>query len=102
MASLLKGNGRKTDSILYAPDPVILPWMSYIRPLLMIQVQILVGDLHRGYLGSPEVTNRFLLIPHCRKKAGDMAVDSLCLSCRDTSTDMQHDILGSICDLTWP
>ena len=30
----------------------------------MQQVQILVGDLHRGRLGSPEVTNKFLLIAH--------------------------------------
>ena len=38
--------------------------LSYIRLLLMIQVQILVGDLHRGHLWSTEVTNRFLLIAH--------------------------------------
>ena len=49
----------------------------YTRILLMIQVQILVDDLHRGHLGSPEVTNMFLRItqnweeletwawPHC-------------------------------------
>ena len=30
----------------------------------MTQVQILVGDLHRGHLGSTEVTNRFLLITY--------------------------------------
>ena len=30
----------------------------------MIQVHISVGDLQRGHLGSPEVTNRFLLISH--------------------------------------
>ena len=30
----------------------------------MIQVQILIGDLERGHLESPEVTNRLLLITH--------------------------------------
>ena len=25
----------------------------YIRPLLVINLQILIGDLHKGYLGSP-------------------------------------------------
>ena len=30
----------------------------------MIQVHISVRDLQRGHLGSPEVTNRFLLISH--------------------------------------
>ena len=37
---------------------------SHIRLLLMIQPQILAGDPHRGHLGSPEVTNRFLPITH--------------------------------------
>ena len=32
--------------------------------ILMIQIQILVGDFHRGHLGSTEVTNMFLLITH--------------------------------------
>ena len=30
----------------------------------MIQVQILVGGIHKDHLGSPEATNRFLLITH--------------------------------------
>ena len=38
--------------------------LSYIRLLLMIQLQILVGVLDIGHLGSPEVTNRFLLMTH--------------------------------------
>ena len=42
--------------------------LSYIRLLLIFQVQILVGDPHRGNLGSPEITNRFLLIAHDRRE----------------------------------
>ena len=41
--------------------------LRYVRVMLMIQVQILVADLHRGYLGSYDVirgTNRFWLITH--------------------------------------
>ena len=38
--------------------------LSYIGLLLMIHVYMLVGDLHIGHLGSPEVTNRVLLVPH--------------------------------------
>ena len=33
------------------------------------------------------------------KRATDMGVVSLCLSCQDASTDMQHDLLRSTCDL---
>ena len=33
--------------------------LSYIKLLLMIQMQILVSDVHRDHLGSTEVTNRF-------------------------------------------
>ena len=36
------------------------------------------------------------------KRARDMDVVSLCLSCYDASNGMQHDLLGSIFDLTWP
>ena len=32
----------------------------------------------------------------CLKKAADMGVVSLCLSCQDASTDMQHDQLGHL------
>ena len=61
----------------------------------MIQVHISVGDLHRGHLGSSEVTNRFLLIKNSRlKRDTDMGVVSLCLSCHDASTDVQHTYLG--------
>ena len=31
-----------------------------------------------------------------------MGVVSLSLSCHDASADMQHDLLRSKCDLTWP
>ena len=71
----------------------------------MIQVQISVGDLHKGDLGSDDVswghqqvsTNNSWL-----KRATDMGVISLCLSGQDALTDMQHDLLGRTCDLTWP
>ena len=53
----------------------------------------MVSDLHRGDLGSTKVTNRFLLITH-DEKATDMGVGSLCLSCQDASTDMQHGLLS--------
>ena len=138
----------------------------------MIQVQMLVGDLHRGHLGSPEIINRFLIIPNSRLKraqggsqvghapypperknktkfnnkktdkmicldpkimgqirevfsfwwgvpwarvrltlswtkswqrarARDTGVVSLWLSCHGASTDVQHGLLGPVCDLTW-
>ena len=38
--------------------------LSYIMSLLMIEVQILVVNSYRSHLGSPEVTNMFLLITH--------------------------------------
>ena len=69
----------------------------------MIQVQISVGDLHKGHLGSDDVirghqqvfANNSRLI-----EATDMGVVSLWSSCPDASTDMQSDLLGSKCDLT--
>ena len=33
------------------------------------------------------------------KRATDISVVSLCLSCRDASTDMEHDLFRSRCDL---
>ena len=33
------------------------------------------------------------------KRATEMGVVSLCPSCRDASTDMQHDLFRSTCDL---
>ena len=71
----------------------------------MIQVQILVGDLHRGPLGSYDVIrgHQQVLANNSRlKRARDMGVVSLCLYCRDASTDMQHDLFGSTFDLRWP
>ena len=40
--------------------------LSCIRLLMIqvIQVYVLVSDLPRGHLGSPEVTNTVLLVPH--------------------------------------
>ena len=65
--------------------------------LMMIQVQTLVGDLHKGHLGG------HLRPPTCffannsrlkRATSTDMGVVSLCLSCQDASTDMQLDVRG--------
>ena len=50
---------------------------------------------------SSEVTNRFLLTIHDWKEL-DVGVVSLWSSCHDTSPDMEHDLLGSKCDPTWP
>ena len=71
---------------------------NYIRTLLMIQAQILLGCYDRRYLESPEATNRSVPITHDWKK--DKAVVSLCLSYCDASTDLQHSLLGSKCNLT--
>ena len=76
--------------------------LSCNRLLLMIPVQILVGDLHRGPLGSTEVTNIFFPNNSRLKRATAMGVVLLCLSYQDASTDMQHDLLRPTCDLKWP
>ena len=73
----------------------------------MIQVQILIGDLHRGHLGSYDVIldHQQALANNSRlKRAGDMGVVSLCLYCHDASIDMQHDLFESAFDLRrpWP
>ena len=82
--------------------------LSYIRLLLMIQLQILVGDLHKGHLGPDDVIrgHQQLFANKSRLKwATDMGVVSLSFSCQDASLDMQHDLLGSTCVLlvilTW-
>ena len=36
------------------------------------------------------------------KRATGMDVVALCLYCHDQSTDLQHELLGSTCDLRWP
>ena len=41
------------------------------RPLLMTKVRILIGDPHKGILGSLEVTSRFLVITQDWKRAGE-------------------------------
>ena len=64
----------------------------------MIQMQSLLGDrqsssgVSRGHRQS--FANNSGL-----KRAADMGVVSLCLSCQAASTDMQHDLLSSTCDL---
>ena len=70
----------------------------------MIQVQILVGDLHKGHLDSDDVIrgHQQVFANNSRiKRATDTGMVSLCSSCRDVSPDMQHDLPGSICYLTW-
>ena len=67
----------------------------------MIQVQILVGDLHKGHLGSDDVIrgHQQVFANNSRlKRATDLGMVSLCSSCQDASPDMQHDLLRSTCD----
>ena len=40
-------------SLLHASGSIIYDELYYIRLVLMAQVQILAGELHRGRLGSP-------------------------------------------------
>ena len=68
----------------------------------MIQVQILVGDLHLGHLGSYDVIrdHQQVLATNSRlKRARDMSGVSLCLYFHDALTDMQHDLFVSAFDL---
>ena len=79
--------------------------LSCIGLSLMIQVQILVGDLHKSHLGLDDVIGgpqQFFANNSRLKRTTDMGVVSLCSSCQDASKDMQYDLLGSTCDLTWP
>ena len=79
--------------------------LNYARLVLMIQVQILIGDLHRGHLGSYDVIldHQQALANNLRlKRAGDMGVVSLFLCCHDASIDMQHDLFESAFDLRRP
>ena len=68
----------------------------------MIQLQILVGDVHKGHLGSDDVIRHYQQVIANKSRlnrATDMGVVSLSLPCQDASPDMQHDLLGSTCDL---
>ena len=68
----------------------------------MILVQILVGNLHKGHLGSNDIIqgNQQVFANNSRlKRATDTCMVSLCLSCQDESPDVQHALLGSTCDL---
>ena len=76
--------------------------MSCITLLFMIQATILVGDLHKGRLGLDDVIqgHQEMFSNNSRlERATDMGQVSLCSSCQDASPDMQHDLLGSTCDL---
>ena len=69
----------------------------------MIQVQILVGDPHKGHLGPDDVIrgHQEVFANNSRmKRATDTGMISLCSVCQDASLDMKHDLLGSTCDLT--
>ena len=68
----------------------------------MHQVQILVGDLHRGHLGSPEVTSRFLLITHNWKVLETWVWSHWACHVTTHRLIMRHDLLGSAYDLKWP
>ena len=60
-----KAMGEKPNPSLTHQARLFYHKLSYVRVLLMIQVQILIGDLHRvtwGHMTSSEVTNRFWLI----------------------------------------
>ena len=67
----------------------------------MIQVQILIGDLHKDYLGSPEVINSFFANNVRLKGARDVGMVSLCLSCHDASNYMQHNYFCHHAGFTW-
>ena len=76
--------------------------LRYVKTLLMAQVQILVGDLHRSHLGSYDVIrgHHQVLADNSRlKRATDMSVVSLCLYRHDASTDIQLEPNGSTFDL---
>ena len=75
--------------------------LSYVR-LLLIEVQILVGDLHRGHLKSSDGIRgqKQVLANNSRlKRVEDMGLVSLCLYCHDASTDIQYDLFGQTFDL---
>ena len=85
-------------SVLFLID---LAWND---PRFIIQVQILVIDLHKGHLGSYDVIrgHQHVLANNARlKRTRFMGVVSLCLVCHDAPTDMKHDLLGSTFDLRW-
>ena len=71
--------------------------LSHIRLLLMIHVQILGGDLHRGHLGSDDFTNRFLLITHDWKELQTWAWSHCACLVKAHGLILEE----STCDLTW-
>ena len=96
---------KKTDPSFTHQGRLFYNELNYARLVLMIQVQILIGDLHRGHLGSYDVIldHQQALANNSRlKRAGDMGVVSLCLYCHDASIDMQHDLFESAFDLRRP
>ena len=66
--------------------------------LLMIQAQVLVGNLYRGHLGVNRGYRQVFANDSRLKKAKDMGLVSSRLLCQEAATDMQHDLLGSTYD----
>ena len=79
--------------------------LIYIRLLLMVQLQILSGDLQKRHLGLIWCHQQVFADKSRLKRATGMGVVSLSSPCQDASPNMQHDLLGSPCDLrvtlTW-
>ena len=74
--------GEKPNPSFTHQDQLFYHELSYVRVLLMTQVQILVGDLDRGYLGSYDVirNSQQILANNSRlKRATGMGVVPLCL-----------------------
>ena len=100
-----KTMGRKSNPSFTHQARQFYHELSNVRLLLMIQVQILVDDLHRGHLGSYDVIRDYqqVFANNWRlKRATGMDVVSLCWYCHDASTDTQHELFGSTFDLRRP
>ena len=95
--------GEKSNHSFMHQAGIFVMRLSYIRLLLMIHLQILVGGLHNGQMTSSEFTNSFFTsksrLKIVLKRATGMGVVSLNLAYHDASPDMQHDLFGSACDL---
>ena len=66
----------------------------------MIQLEILLVDLHRSHLGSQGSPKVFFFASNTWLKiVRDVGVISLWLSRHEASTDMEHDLLILSCDL---
>ena len=94
--------GEKPNPSFTDQAPLFYHELSYVRLLLMMQVQISVGALHRDRLGSYGLTrgHQQVWANNSRlKRARDIGVVSLCLYFHDESTDMHYDLFGSTFEL---